>query len=128
MEGCEEKARGTLENGRVGQEGKGLRELFQMRVAVIGFGMMGRQIAQVFAQHGSEVAVTDENPVAVKSGLDEVAHGLYGVESAVAKAQINREEGAKTLQKIRPAADVRDARHDADLVIETRYDNLPLKQ
>ena len=40
-----------------------------MRVAVIGFGMMGRQIAQVFAQHGSEVAVTDENPVAVKSGL-----------------------------------------------------------
>src|SRR2546425_13377908 len=82
MEGCEEKARGTLENGRVGQEGKGLRELFQMRVAVIGFGMMGRQIAQVFAQHGSEVAVTDENPVAVKSGLDEVAHGPYGIESA----------------------------------------------
>ena len=68
-----------------------------MRVAVIGFGMMGRQIAQVFAQHGSEVAVTDENPVAVKSGLDEVAHGPYGIESAVAKAKITREEGAKTL-------------------------------
>src|SRR2546426_12711263 len=108
MEGCEEKARGTLENGRVGQEGKGLRELFQMRVAVIGFGTMGRQIPQVFAQHGNEVEVTDENPVAVKSGLDEVAHGLYGVESAVAKAKKTREEGAKTLQKIPPAADVKD--------------------
>src|SRR5205807_6558282 len=103
MEGCEEKARRTPENGRVGQEGKSRRELFEMRVAVIGFGMMGRQIAQVFAQHGSEVAVSDDNPVAVKSGLDEVAHGLYGVESAVAKAKITREEGAKTLQKIRPA-------------------------
>src|SRR5213080_2393522 len=99
-----------------------------MRVAVIGFGMMGRQIAQVFAQHGNEVAVTDENPVAVKSGLDEIAHGLYGVESAVARAKITREEGAKTLQKIRPAADVRDACHDADLVIEAVYENLPLKQ
>src|SRR5438034_762086 len=128
MERCEEKARRTSQDGRVGQEGKSSRELFQMRVAVIGFGMMGRQIAQVFAQHGNEVAVTDENPVAVKSGLDEVAHGLYGVESAVAKAKMTREEGAKTLQKIRPAADVRDACHDADLVIEAVYENLPLKQ
>src|SRR3989442_8804900 len=109
MEGCEEKARGTLENGRVGQEGKGLRELFQMRVAVIGFGMMGRQIAQVFAQHGSEVAVTDENPVAVKSGLDEVAHGPYGIESAVGNAKVKRGKRAKTLQQIRPPPDRRDA-------------------
>src|SRR2546425_2149730 len=104
MEGCEEKARGTLENGRVGQEGKGLRELFQMRVAVIGFGMMGRQIAQVFAQHGSEVAVTDENPVAVKSGLDEVAHGPYGIESADAQRQRTRVGGAQTPPQIRPPA------------------------
>ena len=44
-----------------------------MRVAVIGFGLMGRQIAQVFAEHGHEVKVTDESPVAVKSGLEEVA-------------------------------------------------------
>src|SRR3989442_7100132 len=128
MEGCEEQARGMFENGLVGQEGKGLRELLQMIVAVIGFGMMGRQIAQVFAQHGSEVAVTDENPVAVKSGLDEVAHGPYGIESAVAKAKITREEGAKTLQQIRPPPDRRDACNGADLVIEAVYEHLPPKQ
>ncbi len=128
MERREEKARGTLENGRAGQERKGRRELFQMRIAVVGFGMMGRQIAQVFAQHGSEVAVTDENPVAVKSGLDEVAHGPYGIESAVAKAKITREEGTKTLQQIRPAASLRDACNGADLVIEAVYESLPLKQ
>src|SRR5438445_12104626 len=128
MERCKEKTRRTSQDGRVGQEGKSNRELFQMRVAVIGFGTMGRQIAQVFAQQGNEVAVTDENPVALKSGLDEVAHGLYGVESAVAKAKITRKEGAKTLQKIRPAADLRDACHDADLVIEAVYENLPLTQ
>jgi len=99
-----------------------------MKVAVIGFGMMGRQIAQVFAQHGNEVAVTDENPVALKSGLDEVAHGPYGIESAVAKAKITREEGSKALQQIQPAADIKDACKGAGLVIEAVYEHLPLKQ
>jgi 3-hydroxybutyryl-CoA dehydrogenase len=90
--------------------------------------MMGRQIAQVFAQHGIEVAVTDENPIAVKAGLDEISHGPYGIESAVAKAKLTREEGARTLQQIRPEADLRDACHGADLVIEAVYEHLPLKQ
>src|SRR6266852_9671353 len=128
MERREEKARGTLENGRLGQERKGRRELYQMRVAVIGFGMMGRQIAQVFAQHGHEVSVTDENPIAMKSGLDEVAHGPYGIESAVAKAKITREQGNQALQQIRPATDLKDACNGAQLVIEAVYEHLLLKQ
>jgi 3-hydroxybutyryl-CoA dehydrogenase len=128
MEGREEKARRTLENGGVGQEGKGRGELIEMRVTVIGFGMMGRQIAQVFAQHGHEVAVTDENPIAVKSGLDEVAHGPYGIESAVAKAKITREEGRRALEHIRPAEDLKDACNGAELIIEAVYEHLPLKQ
>src|SRR2546429_8548930 len=102
MERCEEKTRRTSQDGSVGQEGKGRRELFQMKVAVIGFGMMGRQIAQVFAQHGHEVSVTDENRAAVKSGLDEVAHGPYGIESAVAQGEKTREEGTKALQQKPP--------------------------
>ena len=99
-----------------------------MRVAVVGFGLMGRQIAQVFAQHGHEVKVTDENPAAVKLGLDEVAHGPYGIESAIAKAKITREEGTRTLQQIRPASDLKDACSDADLVIEAVYELISLKQ
>ena len=99
-----------------------------MRVAVIGFGLMGRQIAQVFAQHGHEVKVTDESPVALKSGLDEVAHGPYGIESAIAKAKMTREEGTKTLRQIRPASDLKDACGDADLVIEAVYELLSLKR
>jgi len=99
-----------------------------MKIAVIGFGMMGRQIAQVFAQHGHEVSVTDENPAAVKSGLNEVALGPYGIESAVAKAKLTREEGTRALQQIRKAADLKDACSDADLVIEAVFEHLPLKQ
>jgi len=99
-----------------------------LRVAVIGFGMMGRGIAQVFAQHGHRVSVTDESLGAVKSGLDEVAHGPYGIESAIAKAKITREEGTRALQHIRPAVDLKDACNGADLVIEAVYELLPLKQ
>lgn len=99
-----------------------------MRVAVVGFGLMGRQIAQVFAQHGHEVKVTDENPAALKLGLDEIAHGPYGIESAIAKAKITREEGTRTLQRIRPASNLNEACWDADLVIEAVYELLSLKQ
>lgn len=99
-----------------------------MRIAVIGFGQMGRQIAQVFAQHGHEVKVTDENPAALRLGIDEVAHGPYGTESAIAKTKITREEGNRTLQQIRPASDIKDACWDADLVIEAVYELLSLKQ
>jgi 3-hydroxybutyryl-CoA dehydrogenase len=99
-----------------------------MRVAVIGFGMMGRQIAQVFAQHGHEVSVTDENPAAVRSGLDEVALGPYGIESAVTKAKITKVEGDRALQRIRSASNLEDACEGADLVIEAVFENLHLKQ
>jgi 3-hydroxybutyryl-CoA dehydrogenase len=99
-----------------------------MRVAVIGFGMMGRQIAQIFAQRGYEVAVTDENPAALKSGIEEIVHGAYGIESAIAKARMTREEGTKALQQIRTAADIEDACEGAGLVIEAVYERLLLKQ
>src|SRR5260370_24316541 len=109
MERSEEKERGTPEHGCLGKEVKDRREIFQMKIAVIGFGMMGRQIAQVFAQHGNEVSVTDENPAAVKPGLNEVALGPYGIEHAGAPAEITREEGTRALQQIRKAADLKDA-------------------
>lgn len=99
-----------------------------MKIAVIGFGMMGRQIAQVFAQYGYQVAVTDDNPDALKSGIDEVAHGPYGIESAIAKAKITRDEGNQALQQIRVTTDLAGACKGTDLVIEAVYEHLPLKQ
>src|SRR2546430_9558861 len=124
MERCEEKARRPLENGSLSKEGKGRREIAQMRVAVIGFGMMGRQIAQVFAQHGHEVSVTDENPIALKSGLEEIVHGPYGVESAVAKDKINREAGAQNLDKNSSAADLNNEGQVGGRVVEGNFQHL----
>ncbi len=99
-----------------------------MKVAVVGFGMMGRQIAQVFAQHGYEVAVTDENKQALATGIDEISNGPFGVKSAIAKGKMTPDEGSKTLASIRAISTMHDACRDADLVIEAVFEDLRLKQ
>ena len=99
-----------------------------MKVAVVGFGMMGRQIAQVFAQHGHEVAVTDENKQALTAGIDEISNGPYGIKSAMAKGKMTANEGAKTLEAIRATSKIDDACKDADLVIEAVFEDLDLKR
>ena len=99
-----------------------------MKIAIIGFGMMGRQIAQVFAQHGHDVAVTDENPDAVAAGLQEVETGPYGFRAAATKGRIPRKEADEAIHRVRAARDIDDACEGADLVIEAVFESLPLKQ
>src|SRR5438094_8513505 len=99
-----------------------------MKVAVEAIGMMGQQIAQVFAKHGHEVAVTDENKQALTAGIDERSNGPYGVKSAIAKGKMTANEGAKTLEAIRATSKIDDACKDADLVIEAVFEDLHLKR
>src|SRR6266568_1628266 len=99
-----------------------------MKIAVVGFGMMGRQIAQVFAQYGHEVKVTDENKQALSIGIEEIASGRYGVKSAVSKGKMTPEEGSRTLQAIRTTSTIEEACKDTDLVIEAVFEDLGLKQ
>jgi 3-hydroxybutyryl-CoA dehydrogenase len=99
-----------------------------MKIAIVGFGMMGRQIAQVFAQHGHDVAVTDENAAAVTAGLKEVEEGPYGFEAAAAKGMITRREADEAVHRIQAARDLDNACEGADLVIEAVFESLPLKQ
>ena len=99
-----------------------------MRVAVIGFGTMGRQIAQVFAQHGHQVTVTDENRQALTAGIEEIENGSYGVKAAVTRGKISTQEASKTLASIRTASTLDDACKDAELVIEAVFEDPSLKQ
>ena len=99
-----------------------------MKVAVIGFGMMGRQIAQVFAQHGNIVASTDENKQALAAGIDEISNGPYGVKSAIAKGKMTPEQGSRVLASIRTTQTIDDACKDADIVIEAVFEDPSLKQ
>jgi len=98
------------------------------KISVVGFGMMGRQIAQIFAQHGYEVEATDEDPSALKQGIDEIANGPYGVNAAVSKKKMTHEQASQTLEKIRASTQLELACRNADLVIEAAYEDLTLKQ
>ncbi len=99
-----------------------------MKVAIVGLGMMGRQIAQVFAQYGHDVSVTDDNPDVLRTGLDEIANGTYGVKAAVEKGKLSAREAEQTLKRIHVSPTIRDASTGAGLVIEAVFERLDLKQ
>jgi 3-hydroxybutyryl-CoA dehydrogenase len=95
------------------------------RIAVIGAGMMGVGVAQVFAAAGHEVALQDvypealeRVPAALTANLSFLAdHGLFpadGVEDAVGR--------------VRTATDLADAARGADVVVECVFEDLALKQ
>jgi len=95
------------------------------RVAVIGGGMMGAGVAQVFAAAGHRVALQDLFPEAlerapgtIRGNLSLLAgHGLFaadGVEAAVAR--------------VRTTTDLAAAVDGADFVIECVFEDLALKQ
>lgn len=90
--------------------------------------MMGRQIAQVFAQHGHEVEATDEDQQALKTGLSEIADGPYGVHAAVSKGKLTPEQANKTLASVKTRPKLEDACKNASLVIEAAFEDLQLKQ
>ncbi len=99
-----------------------------MKICVVGFGMMGRQIAQVFAQSGNEVAATDESQQALKTGMDEIANGSYGLHAAVSKGKMAAEQATRALANIHTIAALDEACKNSDLVIEAAFEDLQLKQ
>ena len=99
-----------------------------MRVAIVGFGMMGRQIAQVFAQRGHDVKATDTYPEALNAGTLEIENGPYGLKTAVAKGKLSMEEMQQALTRIHTTSNMAEACKDADLVIEAAIEELKLKR
>ena len=89
---------------------------------------MGRQIAQLFAQHGHEVTVTDEDQQALKTGIDEIANGPYGVHASVSKGKLTHEQADRTLANIKTSPKLDEACRNVDLVIEAAFEDLQLKQ
>ena len=87
------------------------------RIAVVGAGLMGHGIAQVFALAGHDVAITDtvmQNLDTAKSRIGENLHDLG--------------EDASVVVRIHPCIDLAEAVHEADYVVEAVSENLPLKQ
>jgi 3-hydroxybutyryl-CoA dehydrogenase len=87
------------------------------RIAVIGAGLMGHGIAQVFALAGHDVTIYDS----VAASLD----------NAKARILTNLKElgdDPSAVERVTPIADLGEAVREADYVVEAVLEDLPLKQ
>jgi len=87
------------------------------RIAVVGAGLMGHGIAQVFALAGHAVAITDA-----------VAATLDTVKARIAANLRDLGDDATAVERVRPTADLADAVRTADFVVEAVSEDLALKQ
>ncbi|HET6476249.1 MAG TPA: 3-hydroxyacyl-CoA dehydrogenase NAD-binding domain-containing protein [Thermoleophilia bacterium] len=94
-------------------------------VAVIGGGMMGVGVAQVFAAAGHEVALQDVSQEALERAPGTLAanlaflaeHGLFSADGV-----------ADAVGRVRTTADLAEAAAGADVVVECVFEDLTLKQ
>jgi 3-hydroxybutyryl-CoA dehydrogenase len=98
------------------------------RVAVIGFGTMGSGITQVVAQAGYEVIARDVTDDLLKRGLELIKSGPFGLEKAIEKGKITREQAEAVLSRIKVTTDLAAAVKEADFVIEAVFEDLDLKK
>lgn len=89
-----------------------------IRVSVIGAGLMGHGIAQVFARAGHEVAITDPNPQVLEAALGRVERNL----------EAEGVDAARVLCNLSVEPRLQAALAQADLVIEAAPERLELKQ
>ena len=87
------------------------------RISVVGAGLMGHGIAQVFALGGHDVTITDS----FKGNLDTV-------KTRIAANLRDLGDGETALDRVRPVAELADTVRDTDYVVEAISEDLPLKQ
>ena len=86
------------------------------RIAVVGAGLMGHGIAQVFALAGHDVAITDSTRPAVDSAKQRIASNLRALG-----------DDEKAVERVR-IADFAEALRGADYVVEAVSEDLELKR
>ncbi len=87
------------------------------RIAVIGAGLMGHGIAQVFALAGHDVTLYDAAQASLDSAKDRILTNLKDLG-----------EDQSAVERVTPVADLGQAVRDADYVVEAVLEDLPLKQ
>ena len=94
------------------------------RAAVVGAGIMGHSIAQLFAQAGIPVCLTDSEPARLAEAQRRIAGNLS---LFVEHGLLARNQAIESLQRV-ATANLHDAVSKADFVTECVTENLGLKQ
>ncbi len=99
------------------------------KVAVIGFGLMGAQISQVFAQNGQfDIAAYDVSAGQLMYGIDLIKKGKYGLEASVARGRLSSDAPTSILSRISTTTSLKNALEGADFVLEAAFEVLATKQ
>jgi 3-hydroxybutyryl-CoA dehydrogenase len=87
------------------------------RIAVIGAGLMGHGIAQVFALAGHDVTI-----------YDSVAASLDSAKARILTNLRDLGDDPSAVERVRPCGELDEAVRDADYVVEAVLEDLPLKR
>ncbi len=94
------------------------------KILVVGAGVMGRGIAQVFASRGYEVLLMDISKELAKKGVENIEKSLN---HAVEKGKIEASMKMEIIGKITPTSDWSRAA-EADFVVEAVFEDLEVKK
>ncbi len=95
------------------------------KIAVVGAGLMGHGIAQVFALQGCSVGLTDISAKALDAAMDNVRANLALL---VGQGLVDGTAAELALERIAITTDLTEAVEGADLVVEAVLENLEIKQ
>src|SRR4030042_3294820 len=93
------------------------------KVAVIGAGMMGAEIALCFAVSGHEVTLKDATLQLAQKGKDRLRTVL---DKAIQKGTFEAKDKDGTLSRITPTEEY-DVLKNADLIVEAVFEDLEIK-
>jgi 3-hydroxybutyryl-CoA dehydrogenase len=96
------------------------------KIGVVGAGVMGSGIAQVAAVSGYDVCCVDIDAEAIERAREVVRSGRYGVDGAVERGKITREQADRALDRLRFSTDL-DELNAVDLVVEAVPERFDLK-
>jgi len=94
------------------------------KVGVVGCGVMGSGIAQVCAQSGYQVVVSEINDELLNKGLASINSALS---RSVDKGKLSQQDKDAVLSRIKGTTNTKDF-YDCDLMIEAAIENIDLKK
>ncbi len=95
------------------------------KICVLGAGLMGAGIAQTAAQAGFKVSIRDMEDRFVENGMASIQGNL---DRAVSKGRMDKDEAQKVMGQITGTTDLKEAAHDADMIIEAIIEVMDIKK
>ena len=95
------------------------------RLAVVGAGSMGAQIAQQAALHGIDTVLHDQGEDQLRKAR---ASNQGHIARRVEKGRLSEEKAREALERVRETTDLREAAREADFVIEAVFEDLDVKR